>query len=231
MTIGKPDASRASAGEALTVIAAILPRGVQARVFSARAKIPFKVALYRDSLMWRIEELGRAALEGYDRRNHTAAILLVRGTMESVAALWSLHALVTGYRGGDHDSLDDKLMRMVLGSKIRTEHPDPFNVLTTIQRLSKTLPNFGPLYDELSEYAHPNDAGTTSSFAKIDRRGTQAIFSRDGENPERRAWLLIECLATTLLLVMPLYNEIGSCFLSFVRYCEADIDALQSPDQ
>jgi hypothetical protein len=225
--IGTPDQSRASAAQALAAIAGKLPRRLQARVFSKRAKIPFKVALHRDSLMWRIEELGRASLDCYDRDQHTAAILLVRGTMESVAMLWMLHGLVKGYQGGDPDRLDMKLMRLVLGSKARADRPDPVQVLVAIRKISKTLTHFEALYNDLSEYAHPNDAGTASSFARIDPRGTQAIFDAAGENAARRAWLLIESLATTLMLVMPLYDDIASSWLRFVEKCEADIEALE----
>jgi hypothetical protein len=217
------EGSRDAAIKALADIKATLPAELQARALSRRAKIPFKVALYRDSLLWRIDELGHAALAAYDQPHHVAAILITRGVMESVAALNSLRHLVTTYRGGNPETLDDTLMRMLLGSRVRADRPDAINILNAVDRLSKVVPTFRRLYDQLSEFAHPNDAGTAASFARINSRGTYASFGQLGEDAARRAWLLIECLSTSLMLVRPLYDEIVVRFAPFIAQCEADV--------
>ena len=66
------DAGRIAADKALAEIRAVLPAELHARALSRSAKIPFKVALYRDSLLWRIDELGHAALAAYDQPQHVA---------------------------------------------------------------------------------------------------------------------------------------------------------------
>jgi len=215
--------SRDAAIKALADIRAALPTELQARALSRRAKIPFKAALYRDSLLWRIDELGHAALAAYDQPHHVAAILITRGVVESVAALDSLHHLVTTYRGGNIEDLDDTLMKMLMGSRVRDDRPDAINILTAVDRLSKRVQTFRWLYDQLSEFAHPNDAGTATSFARIDRKGTYASFGQLGEDAGRRAWLLIECLSTSLMLVRPLYDELVVRLAPFIALCEADV--------
>jgi hypothetical protein len=215
--------SRDTAVKALADIRAVLPSGLHAHALSRRAKIPFKVALYRDSLMWRIDELGHAALAAYDQPQHVAAILITRGVVESVAALNALHHLVTTYPGGKLETLDDTLMKMLMGSRVRDDRPDAINILTAVDRLTKRVPTVRWLYDQLSEFAHPNDAGTATSFARINRNGTNASFGQLGEDAGRRAWLLIECLSTSLMLVRPIYDELVVRFAPFIALCEADV--------
>lgn len=215
-----------AAKDALVEIRAALPSELQARALSRSAKIPFKVALYRDSLLWRIDELGHSALAAYDHPHHVAAMLLARGVMESVAALDALHHLVATYRGGDIETLDDTLMKMLMGSRVRDDRPGAINILSAVDRLSKRVSGFRSLYDQLSEFAHPNDAGTASSFARIDPKGQHAIFGQIGEDPGRRAWLLIECLSTTLMLVRPLYDDLIARFAPFIAFCEADVSEI-----
>lgn len=218
--------SRASAGAALEAIALARPAQLRARDLSRLSKLPFKAAFYRDSLLWRIEELGRAALRAYDEGDHVAGILLARGTIETVAALWELHRLVSDYRGDAIDALDEALMKMLMGSRVRDDRPASPNILTALDRMTKSLPDFRAIYDQLSEFAHPNDAGTASSFAKLDIVRLEATFGPAGENHDRRAWLLIEGLATSLLLVLPLYHEVCASFPAFARLCETDAGRL-----
>ena len=216
------DASRASAGAALANIAAARPQRLEARRTADRSKLPFKATLYRDSLLWRIEELGRSALDAYDRDDHVAGIILTRATIETIAALNSLHRLITRYEGGAIDKLDATLMSMLMGSRARPDRPDAINILNAIDKLTRMLPAFRALYDELSEYAHPNDAGTASSFAVLEAVPLRATFTARGEQAARRAWLLIECLATSLVLVMPLYAELSEAAPKFARLCDTN---------
>lgn len=215
-------ASREAAAAALMAIAAARPLQLEARRLARRSKLPFKAALYRDSLLWRIEELGRSALDAYDRADHVSGIVLTRATIETVAALNSLHLLVTRYQGGDIDRLDATLMSMLMGSRVRADRPDAINVLNAVDKLTQAIPAFRALYDQLSEYAHPNDAGTASSYAVLDIVRLGATFTERGEQFERRAWLLIECLATSLMLVMPLYRELLAAAPGFARLSDAD---------
>ena len=49
--------------ETLGVLESNLPQQVDGYALSKKSKLPWKVLLYRDALIWRIVELGRSALE------------------------------------------------------------------------------------------------------------------------------------------------------------------------
>ncbi|WP_342248775.1 hypothetical protein [Sphingomonas sp. OTU376] len=214
---------RASAGRLLEELDHLLPDQIRAQELSACSKLPFKVALLAGALAWRVDELGRGALGAYDDQMHVAGILLARATTETVATLRVLHELVTGYQGGDADALDARLMRGIFGSRTRDDRPSARNVLSDVDQVTKSIPEFRALYDELSEYAHPNDSGTTTAFAQIHPTGQAALFTPLGENARRRAWTLIEALVSALMLAVPLYGDIRSQLSAFAAKCEDDV--------
>jgi hypothetical protein len=63
------------------------------------SKLPFKVLGYREALAWRMAELGRAAIEEFEKDKLAAAIVLTRAAVETSAALWYLCGKVEGLCG------------------------------------------------------------------------------------------------------------------------------------
>lgn len=217
------DDRRASAETLLNELRDMLPKHIVARDVSPRSKLPFKALMLCGALVWRIEELGRSALRAYDDQMHVSGILLARAVVETTAVLYVLHRVVSDYAGGEADSLDERLMRGIFGSRNRDDRPDARSILSDIDRVAKTLPDFRAMYDELSEYAHPNDSGTASAFAQLHRSGQAAMFTPLGENARRRAWTLIESLTASLLLAAPIYSDFRSQIPGFSRKCEDDL--------
>lgn len=63
----------------------------------------------------------------------------------------------------------------------------------------------------------------TETLPKIYPRGRHAVLRQLGKDAGRRASLLIEIFSTTLLLVLPLYDELISNSASFIQLCEAGV--------
>lgn len=217
------DDRRKSAGELMGELERMLPDRVVGKHVSPRSKLPFKVVMLAGALAWRTHQMARAALAAYDDQMHVAGILSTRAVMETMAALNTLHHLVTTYGGGDVDGLDERLMAGIFGSRNRDDRPKARNILSDIDRVAKRSPALRSLYDELSEYAHPNDSGTVTAFVRIDPNGQAALFTAMGEDPGRRAWTLIESLATTLALAVALYEDLREGLPAFSIRCEQDV--------
>jgi hypothetical protein len=62
-----------------------LPRSVDAAALCVWSKAPFQLLCTREALIWRTEELARAACGALERDDFAAAALHVRGTVESAA--------------------------------------------------------------------------------------------------------------------------------------------------
>jgi hypothetical protein len=221
------DGRRSEVSQLLLEIERRLPQRVLAKDVSPRAKLPFKAVLLAGTLLHRIYELARVASAAYDDQMHVGGILATRAAMESLAMLNTLHHAVVTYRGGAPETLDALFMQRVFGSRSRADRPPAANILSDIDRVARKVKPFRSLYDELSEYAHPNDSGTASSFAQIHPSGQAAVFTPLGENPRRRAWTLIEGLSSTLFLVPPLIDDLRARLPEFARLCEADVSAME----
>ena len=141
------------------------------------SKLPHKALLYREALIWRMSELGREALESYQRDKLVSAIALTRAAVETSAALWYLRtkmdAVVKSRVAGD---IDDYLMRLVMGKATAADPTDPLQsnsvlprpikVGTFLKQVVKDIQGFSHQYGVLSEYAHPNRAGTALLYCK-----------------------------------------------------------------
>src|SRR5258708_13485283 len=82
-----------------------LPARINAMDVSPTSKLPYKVLFYREALIWRIVELGRAAFENFTTDKLVSGIVLTRAAVETTAALWYLCPKFAGV--GDSGPLAD----------------------------------------------------------------------------------------------------------------------------
>lgn len=71
--------------ESLAMLESNLPRQVDGFVLSQKSKLPWKVLLYREALIWRIVELGRSALESFLSERMVSGVVLTRAAVEASA--------------------------------------------------------------------------------------------------------------------------------------------------
>lgn len=70
------------------------------------------------------------------------------------------------------------------------------------------IPNFRTVYDNLSEYCHPNYAGTFRSFAKIDKEAFTVDF-KDEATKERAVNVALPALFGSYGTFEYWYNALG----------------------
>jgi len=66
-------------------IRAHLPASVSVAALGVRQKTPFQLLVAREAMIWRTEELARAACDMLKSKNLAAAILLTRAVVENAA--------------------------------------------------------------------------------------------------------------------------------------------------
>ena len=109
----------------LDLLESNLPKRVDGWALSKLSKLPFKVLVYREALIWRMAELARAAFEEFERDRLAAAIALTRAAVETSAALWYLCGKVdASVESADVGDIDDYLMKMING--IATDPPSAY---------------------------------------------------------------------------------------------------------
>ena len=119
-------------------------------------------------------------------------------------------------------------MKGLVGSKSEDwggKEIQAINILTVVERLAKLVgAGITSMYADLSEYAHPNAAGTVIAYSRIEEETSQTYFVDRPllENPETIGFPL--SAATVALDVMVL--SIKACkanLAAFVRLCEEEL--------
>jgi hypothetical protein len=208
--------------ERLTVLTRNLPTMVEAAAVSTRAKIPFNALCCREALIWRAEELGRGAFESFARDDVVAGILLTRGLTETVAAMWYLKDLIERQiTEGVETDLAEQVMRLLMGHRNVSDMPQAVNILKCIDRAEKMFPGFRESYDAMSEFAHPNWAGSAAAYSKIAPEAFTVHFGRGLHESRRHNHFGANCLVGALATLEVAYNGIAGVLPKFIEVCEA----------
>ncbi len=217
--------------ESLAVLESNLPRQVDGFALSGKSKLPWKVLLYRESLIWRMAELGSSAFEKLSNDKLVSGIVLTRAAVEVSAALWFLctkvEAVVDSKTVGD---VDDYLMKLSMGtatgwpedsSPDAVTMPRPVKVGKLLEQAEKGIEGFSCQYGVLSEYAHPNWAGTVLLYSNTNKQTAVTDFGRNMRNADSAKAIGTVILSVALKMFQSRYNRISDLLPAFVRVCEA----------
>jgi hypothetical protein len=211
----------AEADARLRLLEAGRPTSLDGFAISSISKLPFKALRYRESLLWRIAQLGRSAFENFESNKLASAILLTRAVTETSAALWYLSVkLKAAVEAKELGSIDDSLVKLLMGSRTDAALPQAISVLTFIAHVERDLEGFSEQYNRLSEFAHPNWAGTTLLFSKLDESGTVADFGENIRAGESAKTTGAVNLSVSLAMFEATYNSITDLMPEFVFLCE-----------
>jgi hypothetical protein len=214
----------------LELLESSLPKRVDGWALSQMSKLPFKVLGYREALAWRMAELGRAAFEEFEKDRLAAAIVLTRAAVETSAALWYLCGKVeASVESSEVGDIDNYLMKMIMG--IRTDPPTdpttgdavtprPVSVGTFLERAEKDIAGFKRQYGYLSEYAHPNWAGTVYLYSEFDKERATADFGQNIREPDGTKVIGVGNLSVALLMFERSYNRVADLMPDFTKLCE-----------
>ena len=205
----------------LTAMAEARPIAIDAADIGCGVGTPYKAACAAAALLWRAEELGRCARELLDRRDVGAALILTRALIESSAALWYLMRLVEQNAERLDTDCDDKVTRLLIGTKSDDGMPQALNVLTMLGHAEKDVPQVRTSYAGLCEFAHPNWAGTGYVYSWIDEEAATTYFGTlhraHGTAKERCVAALLPALAMAQIG----YGRIRAVLPAFMHACES----------
>ncbi len=201
-----------------------LPRRVDAMV-SPDSKLPFKALLYRAALIWRMAELSRGAFENFEKDRLASALLLTRAAVEASAGLWFLHAKLEGaVKAGTPGEIHVYLMKLVMGSKADPAAPEALNVMKFVDSVEKDVKGFRHQYDILSEFAHPNWAGTALLYSKPDPPNLWTDFGPNIRGIDGPKTIGAVNLSVALMCFERSYNRIAEVMPAFIELCKGRVD-------
>jgi len=217
----------------LELLESNLPKRVDAMAISRISKLPYKVMFYREALVWRMAELGRTAFEDFERDKLVSAIVLTRAAVETSAALWTLCAKLTAtIASGFVGDIDEYLMRLVVGIAtdppanpvaIDSAFPRPVKVREFRKQVDKDIEGFSRQYGILSEYAHPNWAGTVLLYSNHDPKNRLTEFGQNIRKGENTKGIGVLNLSVALAMFELSYNGIADIVPGFTALCEKNL--------
>jgi hypothetical protein len=172
MTVEETDKSAselATAKEMTRRLGQSLPQFIEVAALGVRSKAPYQLLVVREALIWRTEELARNACTSLECDDFAVAAILTRSITENAALTWKLKEILDKRAGKSPEELNTALMRALAGSKSWEEAPAPYNVLSCLDALNKTIDGARQTYESLSEYSHPNWRGVMGLYSKTDK--------------------------------------------------------------
>lgn len=198
---------------------------VKASESSKRSRLPFNLAYTHEALQWRLCDLASSAWSCCERNEWVPAVILARSSLETAAAIHHCYrqaqAIVDGRAFAE---VEPVVKRLALGRKDK-EDLQPVNVLTCIQQMSKrTELKLEPLYEETSEYAHPNWFGSLGSYARVRKDEESYEFDTKFTDSKYCAELVENTLCVTLQVSLLLRQFMNDLQPALIAMCDkADV--------
>jgi hypothetical protein len=186
------------------------PKPLQSSIVTAENEVSFRVALLRGVLLARISELADESIGCMRNEHATSAITLVRATIESMVMHFDLTTkFADTARALSVDSvrdLDDFVKVALLGRRYKPKQHTAVNIITRLDRMAKCVPAIKPLYEKLSEIAHPNSDGLVGCHLAHDDSTGQLNFVSG--NAFESLYVAASGLSTTLDSVIDFDKEL-----------------------
>lgn len=204
-----------------------LPKNLDAFALSPDSKLPAKVLRYRESLIWRITEVGWSAFHEFEENKLVAGIILTRAVVETSAALWYLRSKVDdAIKSNEIGDIDTHLMKLNVGIATVPPKPDegdwprPVKIGKFLKEVEKEMEGFSDHYGVLSEFAHPNWAGTVSLYSKFHPENLTIEFGQYARGREHTKELGVSSLHAALGFFEVTYNNLTDSMPAFVELCQ-----------
>jgi len=202
-----------------------LVREVDPASISTISKIPFKILLARETLLYRAVDLGEASCMCFKENNIVSGACLSRAFQETIAVLFYVNRKSKkAILDKDLHHLDEYTMKVLMGSKDDKSRPDPVNILTMIDRIDKEIPKFRAIYDKLSEIAHPNWHGTLGIYSSRDKERLMTTLGTNIRLENITRGQGVSALIAGLEVLVFVYDEFAKFLPQLIQICENDIE-------
>ena len=197
-----------------------LPQSVDVAALGVKSKAPFQLLYTHEGLIWRTEELARNACDALERNDFAAAATLTRAVTESAALTWMLLDVLQTRGKYDPQQLNDRLMRMLVGSGKWAELRKPVHIMDCLRKMNKEIPGILSGYDSLSEMAHPNWWGVAGLYSNNDEPNFITYFGRGLRGVDSTRGVIVNVMLGSLGAFEYAYNRISNLIPAFLAELE-----------
>lgn len=142
-------------------------------------KAPYRSLVLRETLLWRMHDLGLQINLLAKQQHLLGARILLRSAIETAVILIYLNqrteaVLNREFSFFDFDALTKKLL---MGSRDGGTSQTALNVLTVLDKAEKRHPGLKEMHERFSESAHPNWHGVLYTYSSSDPEKYETSFS------------------------------------------------------
>lgn len=205
--------------EAITSLESSLPTYLDGKTLSKTSKLPYKLASINYSYSYRFLVIAKTALQLFKNEEYLSSAILIRSSMETSSMLFYLLNKIEDFLNElNCEQIDSFMMKVLVGGKLKSDVYVIDNCLKAIDKVTKKkFDKFREMYDQLSEFAHPNWAGSAGYFSKIESEGIKEFnISKKMESP---FFILFPFSVSTALLVDS-FENIQKIMPNFIKQCE-----------
>jgi hypothetical protein len=206
------------------VFASSLSTRIDPRTSCGISLMPFKVLVRREALAYRFVDLCSGAVESFRDEQLSSTAVLTRAALETTAALYHLHAKVeSAVEAGTVGDMETYLKRALLGNRSKWGTRNAINVIAFVDEMDKKYNGTRRRYDELSEFAHPNWAGTLGLYHEIDKDRGWVDFSKAVGVSRNVGGICAVNLDVAQRIFEGFYAEIADMMPRFTETCERHV--------
>ncbi|TZF83344.1 DUF5677 domain-containing protein [Cognatilysobacter lacus] len=141
-------------------------------------RAPYRSAVIRESLAWRVYDLGRQILLLMQSGHVMGARILLRSTLETAALLMYLNQKTEAVVAGSlsYQDFEQLTKNLLAGSKNESTPAAAVNILTVLDKAEGSHAGIVAIHKDLSETAHPNFDGVVFAYSSVDPQTHTTTF-------------------------------------------------------
>ena len=193
---------------------------------------PSRAILLREACLFRVTELTESAYTAFAGDKLITAFILCRAFMETETLFWTfidmLQEALKNRKVENIRTFFDKALTGVKDQELKkfkrpneaSQVLDPHHVLKLIENtMGKKIQSYPLQYASLSEFSHPNAAGTIEAYTTFDWPSNTVRFGLNSE--KLSSDLALPQLVVSIRAFIQLYDLSADLIHEFVELCES----------
>ena len=192
--------------------------------YSRRAKIPFKVHSYIQTMNLRMADFYEATDLLINSNHIIPSLTLIRTIFENVASTYRISSAIDNSIKSNKltEDFDDLITKISFGTRYESD-VKAINIMTNLDQLDKEFNGIRKIYEDLCEFVHPNSDGVEGSYSELnEQNGYTDIFKVITKEHS-----VFDFFVTCSLICMDFYIECSKSILSnlpsFTILCETEL--------
>ncbi len=199
-----------------------LPSEIDGKKVSKKSKLPFKLLTLVYSLRHRIIDLSKKSLSLFKDDDYLPSAILIRSIMESASLVFLTQKKIKKVvETKELREIDDFLMKGIFGGRFEDLPVKSTNILTAIDHTDKEYDNYRKMYDEMSEFVHPNWHGTFGLYCEIQSNGKISLGKNVNQTPPK---FILNSLFVAITVLLTTFGNLSEDFNEFIRIAELNFD-------